>query len=349
MTGKHDPAKAHLPLNIDSVTDLITELQRPSGEIPWHVDGKTDPWDMVESIMALNIGGRHDAAVNGFSWLSRHQNPDGSWYSAYMAGTPMDRTTETNMAAYIAAGLFHDWLIRRDNTFLASMWPCMKKAIDFSLSLQTDSGEIYWARSPEGRVDPMALLTGCSSIYMSLKCAITIAGLLGVDAAPWTKAFDRLGRSIRNERHHYNISKSRFSMYWFYPVLSGAVTGREAGRRIESGWKKYVIDGQGARCVNDRPWVTIAETSELVLTLNAMGNRELAQIVFSWIQDRTFEDGSFWCGYTFPDMTLWPEEKISWTNGVVLMAADALYRLSPASRMFYHAAWQGCRFLELDR
>ena len=45
-------------------------------------------------------------------------------------------------------------------------------------------------------------------------------------------------------------------------------------------------------------------------------------------------------------MTIWPEEKISWTNGVVLMAADALYELTPASRLFDHRAWDGFIFKE---
>ncbi len=130
-------------------------------------------------------------------------------------------------------------------------------------------------------------------------------------------------------------------MYWFYPVLSGALTGENAAHRIEKYWNKYMIEGQGARCVSDQPWVTIAETSELVIALNAMGQKEKANIVFSWIQDKVYEDKSFWCGYTFPDMVIWPEEKISWTNAVVLMAADALYSLTPASELFSHKSWNG--------
>jgi hypothetical protein len=192
----------------------------------------------------------------------------------------------------------------------------------------------------------MALLTGCSSIYLSLKCALSLAGLLGESMPGWEDAFDRLGRSIRDTRHIYNISKSRFSMYWFYPVLAGALTGEAAERRIEKHWKKYVVEGQGVRCVSDRPWITMAETSELVLALTAMGNRDLARIVFSWIQERVYEDGTFWCGYTFPDMVIWPEEKISWTNAVVLLAADALFGLTPASGLFNHSSWDGFRYLD---
>ena len=90
----------------------------------------------------------------------------------------------------------------------------------------------------------------------------------------------------------------------------------------------------------DAPWITIAETSELSLALSAIGNRSLAEIVFHWISDKKFDDGSYWAGFTFPDMTIWPEDKLTWTNAVVLMAADALYDLTPASRLFSHRFWQ---------
>ncbi len=329
-------------LNIDSVIELILSLQRKSGDIPWHTGGKTDPWDLVETIMGLNIGRQFTTSYRAFEWLKNIQNDDGSWYSSYIDGVPKDRTCETHMAAYFAVGLFHTWLINKDEQLLNQMWPSMERAIEYAISLQIKSGEIYWAKSPEGKVDPMSLLTGSSSIYMSLKCAITISRILGKRKPEWEHSFEALGRSIRENIHHYNVSKSRFSMYWFYPVLSGALTGDQALNRIEKHWSKYVIEGQGARCVSDQPWVTIAETSELVLTLNAMGKKEKAGIVFSWIQDKVYDDKSFWCGYTFPDMVIWPEEKISWTNAVLLMAADALYDLTPAATLFDHASWDGC-------
>ena len=133
-------------------------------------------------------------------------------------------------------------------------------------------------------------------------------------------------------------------MYWFYPILSGALTGEQAQNRIDHYWKKYVVEGHGAKCVNDEPWVTIAETSELALALSAMGNRDLARIVFSWISDRRYEDGSFWCGFVCPDVIIWPEDKIAWTNAVALMAADAIYNLSPASQIFSHQFWKSYDF-----
>jgi hypothetical protein len=145
------------------------------------------------------------------------------------------------------------------------------------------------------------------------------------------------------------MTKSRFSMDWFYPVLSGAVTGHDARKRIGQHWKKFVVEGMGVRCVSDRPWITIAETCELVIALVAIENYKIGEILFNWISERKFDDGSYWCGFTFPDMVIWPEDKISWTNGVVIMAADALYQLSPASAMFSHKFWETSEYASAIR
>lgn len=335
IVQKRDPA-----IHPAAITDLIARLQLPSGEIPWSIGDKTDPWDHVEAAMGLTIGGRYDLARKAFIWLQRRQLEDGSWYAAYQNGEPKDRTRETNHAAYFAAGIYHYYLVTADIEFVHAMWPTVEGAIDFAISLQTPGGEIYWALNPQGRADPMALLTGCSSISFSLKCALALSHILGRERPRWRKALARLQDCIQNKPHHFNMTKSRFSMDWFYPILCGNLTGRTARLRIDKYWKKFVIQNMGVRCVSDQPWVTIAESSELVLALAAMGNTLLARIVFSWICDHTFDDNTYWCGFTFPDMVLWPEEKISWTNAVVLMAADALYHLTPAGRLFSHEYWQ---------
>ncbi|MDY6823128.1 MAG: phenyltransferase domain-containing protein [Thermodesulfobacteriota bacterium] len=332
--------KYTLSLDIDSVCTQIAETQRDNGDIPWSTGDKTDPWDMVEAAMGLAIGGKFDRACAAYDWLKARQHDDGSWYASYIDGVPQDRTFDTNMSTYIAVGVYHYYLITGDMTFLSSMWDTVRRGIDFALNLQTPRGEIYWAKDPRGKTDPMALLTGSSSIYMSLKCALAIADELQLDMPEWKTALVRLGDAIAHQPHLFNVTKSRFSMDWFYPVLCGAVTGERAKRRLDKHWKKFVVKGLGVRCVSDEPWVTVAESCELVLALSAMGSESIAKIVFNWIQDKCFDDGSYWCGFTFPDIILWPEEKITWTNGVVLMAADALYHLTPASDLFNHALWQ---------
>ncbi|MBU3932805.1 MAG: hypothetical protein KKF01_10245, partial [Proteobacteria bacterium] len=88
-----------------------------------------------------------------------------------------------------------------------------------------------------------------------------------------------------------------------------------------------------------------AEASELVLTLTAIGDHERAAIVFNWICDKKFDDGSYWMGVTFPDGVIWPEEKTSWTAAVVLLAHDALREITPGSRLFCHDFWNGNGFV----
>jgi len=333
-----------LSINIDDICKVIVDAQLTSGEIPWCEGQKTDPWDHVEAAMGLSIGGYLPEARRAFEWMVRNQNEDGSWFSAYMQGEPEDRTRDANMSSYIAVGIFHHYLLTGDSAILERMWPTVAAAIDFALSLQTPDGEIHWAVSPGGKVDPMALLTGSSSIYMSLKCALAMAKILGYPAPAWKSALTRLGDAIRHKPHLFNVTKSRFSMYWFYPILAGVLTGADARTRIDKYWKKYIIEERGVRCVHDEPWVTIAESSELTIALAAMGSFELAKIVFSWFADRRFDDGSYWCGYTCPDIIVWPEDKITWTNAVALIAADALYNLTPAGQIFSHEFWENMDF-----
>lgn len=340
MDGEVLRKKQPLAIDLDAVAALILKTQKANGEIPWNIDGKTDPWDHVEAAMGLAIAGYIEEARAAYEWLAGIQHEDGSWYAAYQDGAPIDKTRDTNMTTYIAVGVFHHYLITRDDRFLKSMWPVVEGAINFAVSLQAPSGEIYWAKSPDLQVDPMALLTGSSSIFMSIKCALAIARQLGIERPEWKDAALKLQKAIEHGYHLFNITKSHYSMDWFYPVLSGALTGEAARKRIDQYWKRFIVEGMGVLCVSNRPWVTIAETSELVLALAAAGNAKVAEIVFNWLHERKFEDASYWCGFTFPDMVIWPEEKITWTNGVVLMAADALYHLTDASRLFNHEFWR---------
>ncbi len=335
----HLHGKLDFPVDIDAVADSIVAAQKENGEIPWCEGDKTDPWDHVEAAMGLSIGGYFDEARRAFEWSAKNQLEDGSWYAEYKDGVPVEKRRDANMSAYIAVGLFHHYLITGDVEFLKEMWKTVESAIDFALGLQAPGGEIHWAVLADGKVDPMALLTGSSSIYMSIKCALEIAKLLEIEKPGWKDGLDRLGDAIRHKPHNFNMTKSRYSMDWFYPILSGSLTGEEARKRVDKYWKKFVVEGQGIRCVSDEPWVTIAETSEFCLALSAMGNSTLSEIVFNWICDKRFDDGSYWCGFTFPNMVVWPEEKMSWTNAVVLMAADALYNLTPAAHLFSHDFW----------
>jgi hypothetical protein len=89
--------------------------------------------------------------------------------------------------------------------------------------------------------------------------------------------------------------------------------------------------------VSDRPWVTGAESCELVLALCAIGQPERGAEVFGWIQHLRDPDGSYWTGYVYPDDARWPEERTTWTAGAVLLAS-AMLRGEPATTAIFGGA-----------
>lgn len=324
---------------IDTATtaQFIQTVQKPTGEIPWSIGGKTDPWDHVESAMGLTIGGFFNEAERAYRWSAETQLADGSWWSHYEDGKPAAGAhKDANMTVYIAVGVFHHYLSTGDDGFLKQMWPTVAQAVDFAISMQGNAGEIFWAKRKDGSIDRRALLTGSSSIYKSLGCALYLSDLIGEDRTDWAHAQQRLGHAIRSIPDAFDQSKSRYAMDWYYPVLSGALTGPAALNRIDDMWETFIIPGWGVRCVSDRPWVTLAETAELVVTLASMGRLDAAGELFGWLLTKRYADGAFWTGQTYPDGTIYTIEKTTWTAAAVLLAYDVLYGFSPAPFIFSH-------------
>jgi len=320
--------------------DYIAWVQRRDGEIPWSRWGKTDLWDHVESAMGLTVGGYLRQARNAYSWCREKQLSDGSWWSLLWRGRARKGAyKDSNMTAYVATGLYHYYIASGDKDFVASMWPMVQRAIDFVVSLQGPDGEIYWARNADGSVDKKALLAGSSSVYFSLGCAIRLSEIMGKRKTHWEKARCLLGRAISANQKVFDPSTKRYAMDWYYPILCGAVRGARALERIENGWKRFVIEGSGVRCVSDRPWVTMAETSELAITLAAVGMNDLASEVFGWISNMRYKNGAYWTGFTLPDCRIFTKEKTTWTAASTLLAADILYGITSASGLFSHLFW----------
>lgn len=335
----HENASAELGrFNLRATVDYILSCQTEDGAIPWFAGGKTDPWDMIEAAMGLVVGGELIAAQRAYAWLAHQQLVDGSWWANYQGREPIDKNhRETNFVAYIATGIWHYYLATSDQVFLRNFFPCVKQAIEFVLRYQANTGEIYWAVNQRGEPDKDALITASASIYKSLTCAIQIAQQLDEPCGNWKNAHERLGHCLRYHPECFDRTwapKTRFSMDWFYPVLTGVLDAEAARARIESRWALFVEPSMGCRCVSDEPWVTIAESSELVLALVAAGEQARALQVFSWLHQFADNDGGYWTGYNFRDDNLWPLEKTTWTAGVVLLAADALFKFTPASELF---------------
>ncbi len=315
-----------------ATAEHIADRQEPGGAISWP-DGHTDAWDHVECAMALSVCGLSGPARRAYDWLRHTQRADGSWPKRTEAGIVTDAAAESNQTAYVAVGTWHEFQLTGDTAFLAQMWPVVRRAIGFVLELQRPRGEIVWKRSADGTPARYALLTGCSSTYQSLVCAARLARLAGEPQPHWEQAARRLGHVVAGHPGAF-ADKSRFSMDWYYPVLAGPVRGPAGRRQLDAGWAEFVVPGLGVRCVRDEPWVTGAETCELVMALDAVGDSDRARAVFAEVQHLRDDDGGYWTGWQYANQAHFPAERSSWTAAAMVLAADALSRTTPASDLF---------------
>ena len=153
----------------------------------------------------------------------------------------------------------------------------------------------------------------------------------------WVEARRRLGVALRTKPERFDrtwASKSRYAMDWFYPIITGWITGAEAKERIHGRWQEFIEPGLGCRCEIQEPWVTVAESCELTLALLAAGERAKAAEVFAWLTQWRAGNGAWWTGYQLVEDMLWPDEKPTWTAGAILLAADALTGHTAASDLF---------------
>jgi hypothetical protein len=323
------------PDQICETADAIAARQRPDGRLPWHTDQHTDPWNHVEGAMGLALGGRFAEAERAYEWLARHQRPDGSWPQSYAwDGSIESADADTNMCAYVATGVWHHYLLTRDDGYLHAMWRVVEKATDFVLDHQVPGGEIAWMHHADGTVDRRALLTASSSIYMSARCAVAIAEKMAAERPDWELSIGLLAHAIRNRPHAF-WPKPRWSMDWYYPVLTGVVRDADASARFGERWETFVVEGLGCRCVSDKPWVTTAETCELVLALAASRDTARAARIFDDVQFLRQGDGAYQEGWVFPEDVHWPGRTPPWTSAAVLLADDALAQRSPAWNLFH--------------
>ena len=319
--------------DVAACADVIAAQQEPDGALPWTTGQHTDAWNHVESAMALLVGGRPEAAQRAYDWCLATQRADGSWPMRTLAGTVVAASAETNMSGYLAVGVWHHWLVRREEPFVRRAWPAVRAALDFVVGMQLPFGGIAWVRNEAGLVDDGALLAGSSSIFQSLRAGLALAELMDDPQPDWELAAGRLRHALRRHRDEF-LDRSTYSMDWYYPVLGGAVRAGEGHALVDSRWDDFVVPGLGVRCVDTNPWVTGAETCELAMALDALGRRTEALALLRDVQHLRTDRGGYWTGYVWPDDAVWPREETTWTAAAMVLAVDALSGTTPGADLF---------------
>ena len=172
-----------------------------------------------------------------------------------------------------------------------------------------------------------------------MKCALAIAERLGHERPDWELSLGALAIAVAH-RPDVFLDKDRWAMDWYYPILGGVLRGYPADARVAARWASFVVEGRGIRCVSDRPWVTAAETCELVIALDAVGSHDHARRLFTSVQFLRAPGGGYWTGANFDDEAfhrdgeLYPEEQPTWNSAAVVLAANALAGTGPTAGLF---------------
>ncbi len=227
----------------------IVGMQEDSGALPWFPGGQTDPWDHIESAMALSVTGFLAEAEAAYDWSRRHQRPDGSWPIRTVRGTVTDHGIDSNFCAYIAVGVWHHYMITGDTAFLDRMWPTVWSAIDLVCRFQRPDGAFRWGG--DHRTHAMFDEASSPATRASTTPSTARSGSPRRSTSPTTSGCVRSRRSGGIPRADRGLrGPSEHSMDWYYPVLGGALRGRAGQELIARRWDEFVVPGKGVRCVD---------------------------------------------------------------------------------------------------
>ena len=283
--------------------------------------------------MALLVGGEVEAAEAAYDWCVGTQRDDGSWPMKIVGGEVEDASGETNMSAYLAIGVWHHWLVRRDLGLRRA--GCGRRTARPRLRRRHAAarGGIAWSQQGRRR---RSTTTRCSPAARAstTRCAAASRSPTPLDdpQPDWELAGGRLAHALREHRDLF-VDKA--------DVLDGLVlpgprrsASAAPGRAtlLAAAGTTSSCQGSASAASTTNPWVTGAETCELVIALDALGDRERAWQLFADMQHLRHDDGLYWTGYVFRRATSsGRHEQTTYTSAAVILAADALSRHTPGS------------------
>ena len=289
----------------------IISNQSSSGAIFWDEKGKCDPWDHCECLIALAIYEEWEHFWRGVNWFFTNLNEDGLIYAEFQNEKPSKLHYESHHAPYIIMPLIQASLIDKEQDYkkILTNEQLLKLENIFEVldDFKDEDGYFYWAKDSNGYSDN-SLITASMSIFLSLVAK--------------DKSFPKFNTEMWQEKFNRDgVDRSRFSMDFYYPFLAGIKNNKKEFLDLLD---NYYVKGLGVKCVAEEPWVTIAESSECVISALIHDNENIAKQIFNDIQQFQNKDGIFPTGYQYNMEIFWPEENSTWTNAAVIIAAHAL-------------------------
>jgi hypothetical protein len=135
--------------------------------------GHCDPWNHVETAMALDVAGLHTRAERAYEWLVDIQRDDGSWWNYYLPTARSRSQARHQRVRLHRHGVWHHWLCTWDRAFVDHLWPTVQRALDWVLSMRRDDGTVLWACTP---TTPVGLRAAHRSSSIAHACAAAPAG-----------------------------------------------------------------------------------------------------------------------------------------------------------------------------
>ena len=104
--------------------------------------------------------------------------------------------------------------------------------------------------------------------------------------------------------------------------------------KISKTFSDFYVDGIGIKCVKEEPWITVAETSEFIISLVIQGNVKKSKELLLDLINISDENKIPYMGWQYEENIFWPNEKPSWTAAALIIAADSVLNFTDASDLF---------------
>ena len=246
--------------------------------IPWFPGGHCDPWNHVETAMALDVAGRRAEAERGLRLAGRHASaPTASWHQYYLAdGVEEDQARHQRRAPTSPPACGTTGCCTGDRGFVEATVADRRARPSTSCSTcRRRAARSSGRATPTARRGPSPCSPARRRSATACAARSRSPSTLGDERPDWELVRRPPAPTSSRTQPDAFEPKDRWAMDWYYPVLAGVVTG-DAGRArgSPSGWDTFVMEGTGVRCVSDDPWVTAAETGECALAHLAVGERD---------------------------------------------------------------------------